>query len=208
MRTIVGLFDSWPQAQSAVADLEASGFSRSDISVIAPSDSIDSASGAGTAIGAGLGLLAGLSVIAVPGIGAIAVLGPILAGGLLGAVAGGLVGSLVDAGIPEHEAHHYAEGVRRGGTLVTVAASDNNTPRAIEIISRHRPVDLNERVLLWRADGWTPGMTPGQLPRSAPVGNGQPDPSGRTTMGDAAAAMPAPDGVSLDSGQQIGDKVD
>lgn len=190
MRTIVGLFDSWPEAESAVVDLEASGFSRSDISLIAPSDTVGSASAAGTTIGAGLGLLTGLSIIAVPGIGALAALGPILAGGLFGAVAGGLVGSLVDAGIPEHEAHHYAEGIRRGGTLVTVAASDDNTPRAIEIITRHHPVDLKERALLWCASGWTPGMVAGQTPVSAHTMNNEPDPSGNTTMGDAAAAMP------------------
>jgi hypothetical protein len=197
MRTIVGLFDSWPEAESAVADLETSGFSRSAISLVLPSDTVESASGAGTAIGAGLGPLAGLSIIAVPGVGAIAALGPILAGGLFGAVAGGLVGSLVDAGIPEHEAHHYAEGIRRGGTLVTIAASDDNTPRAIEIITRHHPIDLKERALLWRANGWTPGMVAGQMPVSAQnAPDDEPDPSGSTTMGDAAAAMPVPGAVS------------
>jgi hypothetical protein len=194
MRTIVGLFDSWARAESAVADLEASGFSRRNISLITPQSSVGSASGAGTAIGAGLGLLAGLSTIVVPGIGAIAALGPILAGGLFGAVAGGLVGSLVDLGIPEHEAHHYAEGIRRGGTLVTVAASDDNTPRAIEIITRHHPVDLNERALLWRAEGWVPGTAAAQAPAPGHIADGEPDPSGATTMGDAAAAMPMPKG--------------
>ena len=182
MRTVVGLFDSWARAESAVTDLEASGFSRRDIGLIGPEKPLGSASGAGTAIGAGLGLLAGLSIVAVPGIGALAVLGPILAGGFVGAVAGGLVGSLVDLGIPEHEAHHYAEGVRRGGTLVTVAASDDATPKAIEVITRHHPVDLEERALLWRAEGWRPS---GSSQRAS-----MPDPSGQTTMGDAAAAMP------------------
>lgn len=190
MRTIAGLFDSWAQADSAIAELERSGFSRSDMSVVGPSDATrprrlsseepGSAAGAGTAIGAGLGLLAGLSIVAVPGIGALAALGPILAGGVVGALAGGLVGSLVDAGLPEHEAVQYAEGVRRGGTLVTVATSNDDAARAIEIIARHDPVDLEERALLWRESGWSPGA----------IGSNQPDPAGATTMGDAAAAMP------------------
>jgi hypothetical protein len=127
------------------------------------------------AIGAGLGVLAGLSLIAVPGFGVVAALGPIVATGILGAVAGGLVGSLVDAGVPMDEAQHYAEGVRRGGTLVVVNARDDDCPRAIEIINRHNPVNLDERVLNWRQGGTAD----------------RPDPTGHTTMGDAAAAMPS-----------------
>lgn len=190
MRNIAGLFDTFAHAQSAVADLTASGFSRSDISVIAPHGSVPSAertaTGAGTTIGAGLGLLAGLSIIAVPGIGALAVLGPLLAGGVFGALAGGLAGSLVDAGVPEHEAIHYAEGVRRGGTLVTVSASNDDAPRAIEVITRHHPVNLQERALLWRRSDSSAKATP----------SNEPDPLGDTTMGDAAAEMPTLEGGS------------
>lgn len=192
MRTIVGLFDSLAQAESAIGDLESNGFKRSDISVVAPSDAPGSATGAGSAIGAGLGLLAGLSIIAVPGIGALAALGPILAGGLFGAVAGGLAGSLIDAGIPEHEALHYTEGVRRGGTLITVATSNDEAPRAVEIIARHHPVDLGERALLWRESGWTPDRSACSSEPSGPIGPNEPDPTGHTTMGDAAADMPSP----------------
>lgn len=190
MRTLIGLFDSWPQAQSAVSDLETNGFRRSEISVIGPSQPPGSAGGAGTAIGAGIGLLAGLSIVAVPGIGVLAALGPILAGGLFGAVAGGLAGSLVDAGIPEHQALHYSEGVRRGGTLMMIAVSDDDAPRAVEIIARHKPVDLEERALLWRKSGWTPNRAAGSTEPGSPTETNEPDPAGGTTMGDAAAEMP------------------
>ena len=206
MRTIVGLYDTFSEAQAAVRDLEASGFGPNDINVLAHGDAVlhgrgdGTATGAGTAIGAGLGLLAGLSIVAVPGIGAVAALGPILAGGILGAVAGGLVGSLVDAGVPMDEAEFYAEGVRRGGTLVTVAASDDNAPRVIEILTRHNPVNLNERVMHWRQSGWTPGGTTGADKTTAPA-NTPPtiptttasDRSGSAagaTMGDAAREAP------------------
>jgi hypothetical protein len=201
MRTVVGLFDTFDHAQSVVRDLEASGFPRSDISLVAHTDIMahgrghGTATGAGTAIGAGLGLLAGLAVIAVPGIGVVAALGPIIAGGLMGAVAGGLVGSLVDAGVPAEEAEYYSEGVRRGGTLVTVAAKDDDAPRAIEIISRQSPVDLNERVLQWREAGWMPKTTAGRQATASTSSSthcDRPDPTGHTTMGDAAAAMPRP----------------
>jgi hypothetical protein len=58
-------------------------------------------------------------------------------GTLPGAVAGG-IGSLTNLGVPEEEAHYYAEGVRRGGILVTVATDDQATPeRAVAIMRRH-----------------------------------------------------------------------
>lgn len=193
MRTVVGLFDTFDHAERAVRDLEASGFDRSDLSVVTHGDVVSkrrdegTATGAGATIGAGLGLLAGLAIIAVPGIGVVAALGPIIAGGLMGAVAGGLVGSLIDAGVPAEHAEYYAEGVRRGGTLVSVAARDEDAPRAIEIITRNGPIDLNERVLQWRQSGWSPAAE-----SSTATVPDEPDPTGHTTMGDAAAAMPAP----------------
>ena len=36
------------------------------------------------------------------------------------AVAGGILGALTEAGVSEEDAQVYAEGVRRGGTLLTV----------------------------------------------------------------------------------------
>lgn len=190
MRTIVGLFDTFEHAQSTFHDLESAGIDSGDISVIAHGDVIHhgrgstGATGAGTAIGAGLGLLAGLAAIAIPGVGPVMVLGPMLAGGLMGAVAGGLVGSLVDAGVPAEEAEYYTEGVRRGGTLVVVNAKDDDAPRVIAIINRHHPVDLEERMSQWRESGW--------VPVQQPEGVDFPDPTGHTTMGDAADRMPSP----------------
>ena len=178
MKTIVGLFDRLEDAEAAVRDLEAVGLGKQQISVIAQRDAAGEGEGTatGAAIGAGLGLLAGLAAVTIPGIGIVAAVGPIIAGGIIGAVAGGLVGSLVDMGVPADEAEYYTEGVRRGGTLLTVSTADSDAPRAIEIISRHNPVNMQERVAQWRQSGWTPG---------------RPDVSGHTTLGDAAS-MPPP----------------
>jgi hypothetical protein len=66
-----------------------------------------------------------------------------------------LLGALVDLGVPEAHAGTYAEGVRRGGTLVTVQADDVMADRAVEIMNRHNPVDINERATTWRDSGWT-----------------------------------------------------
>ncbi|HEJ84183.1 MAG TPA: hypothetical protein ENO25_06395, partial [Desulfobacteraceae bacterium] len=50
----------------------------------------------------------------------------------------------------EDETGEYAEGVRRGGTLVIVETSDEEVPRAEEIINRHGPVDIQERSERWK----------------------------------------------------------
>jgi hypothetical protein len=78
-----------------------------------------------------------------------------LLGAGVGAAVGGLVGALVDAGLSEEHAGYYAEGVRRGGTLVSVEAEDRDVDRIIDNLDLHNPVDINERVSNWRAEGWT-----------------------------------------------------
>jgi hypothetical protein len=112
----------------------------------------------GAVLGGGGGLLAGLGLMAIPGIGPVVAAGPLIAaltGAGAGAAAGGIIGGLVGLGIPEHEAHTYAEGVRRGGTLVTVRAEDTETDRVTDILERHNPVDVDERGRDWQQSGWS-----------------------------------------------------
>ena len=106
----------------------------------------------GTGIGGTVGLLAGLGVILIPGIGPIIAAGPLVAaltGAGVGAAAGAAVGSLVGAltriGVPEHDAHVYAESVRRGGTLLMVRAEDDRAHEAADLLSEHGAVDVDER---------------------------------------------------------------
>jgi uncharacterized membrane protein len=84
---------------------------------------INRSAGIGAALGGAAGLLAGLAAFVVPGIGAVVAAGWLataLAGAVAGGAAGGVVGALIEAGISENDAAGYAEGVRRGGTLVTI----------------------------------------------------------------------------------------
>jgi hypothetical protein len=129
------------------------------------------ASGAATGAGIGAivgglgGLLVGLGVLAVPGIGPVLAAGPLATaisaitgagvGAMAGGAAGGLIGALVDLGLPEETAGNYAEGVRRGGTLVTVRTEDHQAEEARRIMNRHNVVNLDERVRGWRDQGWT-----------------------------------------------------
>jgi stress response protein YsnF len=66
-----------------------------------------------------------------------------------------LVNTLTDLGVPYDDAHSYAEGVRRGGTLVVVESSDDRAERGMEILRRLHPVDIHERTAQWRQEGWT-----------------------------------------------------
>jgi hypothetical protein len=182
-KTVVALYDDADAVNRAVSELVDNGFSRDDISVVIPdakgeyahglenNDTSNAAQGAG--IGAGLGaalggfggLLVGLGALTIPGIGPVLAAGPLaaavsgLAGAGVGAVAGGitggLLGALVDMGIPEERAHYYAEGVRRGGTLLIVRTEDDRTRDAVDIVNRYHPIDLNERSSQWRESGWS-----------------------------------------------------
>jgi uncharacterized protein (TIGR02271 family) len=173
MKTIVGLFDKFSEAEAVVRDLERAGFDRATVSVIANESARTGAkvtttagegggqavegAGAGAVVGgvAGgvAGLIASLAGLAIPGIGPVIAAGPLVAaltGAGVGAVAGGLIGALTTAGVPEEHARYYEEGVRRGGTLVLVSASDTDADRVMEIMNRHSPVDIEERAGQWR----------------------------------------------------------
>ena len=106
----------------------------------------------GTGIGGTVGLLAGLGIIMIPGIGPIIAAGPLVAaltgagvGAAAGAAVGGLVGALTRIGVPEHDAHFFAELVRRGGTLLMVRAEDALAEDAADILTQHGAVDVDER---------------------------------------------------------------
>jgi hypothetical protein len=120
--------------------------------------------GIGAAVGGLGGLLVGLGALTIPGIGPVIAAGPLAAaltglagagaGAVAGGVAGGVIGALVDMGVPEETAQYYAEGVRRGGHLLSVRTADHMTDRAVDILNRHNPVDVNERAAQWRQEGW------------------------------------------------------
>lgn len=179
-KTVVGLMDTHQEAASVVEDLtQQCGCDRSDIGIAARGSqsevtggagvsgdrSDDAASGAlkgagaGAALGGVLGFVAGAASLAIPGVGPIIAAGPIasaLAGAGMGAVAGGLIGGLTKLGVPEDEAHYYAEGVKRGGTLVTVHARDDDAAEcAARVMKGHGAVDIENRASTWKEKGWS-----------------------------------------------------
>ncbi len=122
--------------------------------------------GVGAGVGGVVGLLVGLGLLTVPGIGPILAAGPIAAalgatvgstvvGAGIGAVAGGLIGGLTHIGVPKEHAEYYAEGVRRGGTLVTVDAADDKAQQAVDIMNGNGAVDIDTRGASYRSSGYT-----------------------------------------------------
>ncbi len=116
----------------------------------------------GGLLGGGAGLLAGLGMLAIPGLGPVVAAGWLAStavGAAVGAVAGGatggLLGALKDAGHTDEEAHVYSEGVRRGGTLVSVRVDEADGERVEHLLSTGRGVDATTRGQAYRESGWT-----------------------------------------------------
>jgi uncharacterized protein (TIGR02271 family) len=63
--------------------------------------------------------------------------------------------SLRDFFLPDEDRDTYAEGLRRGGFLVTVTASDEWHDRALDILDDEGTIDIDERAESWRSEGWT-----------------------------------------------------
>jgi len=63
--------------------------------------------------------------------------------------------SLKDFFFPEEDRYTYAEGLRRGGYLVTASTIDANYQRALDILDRQGAIDIDERAQSWRKQGWT-----------------------------------------------------
>ncbi len=104
-------------------------------------------------------------------------------GAVVGAGAGGLIGSLTHAGVSEDDAHVYAEGVRRGGSLVSVTADEDRAAEADRILNSRSFVDPAQRRADYRAAGWTrfdEAAGPYEPTRSTAAG--EIDRTGRTTL--------------------------
>jgi len=167
MSTVVGVFHNRDDAERAAQDLRQEGL-HERISIVARGDEggraggeegakgrgeegrggmrmgvggdVSSGTWTGAAIGGAGGLLAAAGLFTVPGIGPILALGP-LAAGLTGAAAGGLVGGLVDLGIPRHRSEYYEGRVREGKILCAVEA-DGSEEDVRRVFERYGAADI------------------------------------------------------------------
>ena len=183
-RAVTRLFNSHSQAVDAVRDLERAGIDHKQISLLANNaekwhdndrvqavgddddgagEGVAAGATAGGVIGGGAGLLAGLGMLAIPGLGPVVAAGwlastaiGVVAGAVAGGATGGVIGALTDAGHSEEEAHVYAEGVRRGGSLVSVRPGDEAEARLAEtVLSDQGGIDAAHRGDAYRQSGWS-----------------------------------------------------
>jgi hypothetical protein len=193
--TISRLYNDYETASAVVTELEAAGLPHADMSMVSSNadnwykgkqaatkgkidrdaDGVDdrvegagAGAGIGAVLGGGAGLLAGLGLMAIPGIGPVVAAGWLVAtaaGAVAVGAAGGIVGALTQTGVSKEDAEIYAEGVRRGGTLVTARVSDGNRVR-YEAIMDTSAVNIRDRGTAYRKTGWNRFET-AALPYSA-----------------------------------------
>jgi hypothetical protein len=180
--TITRLYDSHEQARTAVRELEAAGVGHGDISIIAsnadnwydernktyPDRDLDGrddrAEGAatggsiGAVAGGAAGLLTGLGLMAIPGVGPIVAAGWLvstLTGAAAGGATGGIIGALSQqAGLSKEDSEIYAEGLRRGGAIVSARVDEADAMRLQTILDRSA-VRTTDRAAAYRKSGWT-----------------------------------------------------
>lgn len=72
----------------------------------------------------------------------------------------GFFASLGDFFMPDDDRQSYAEGLRRGGYLVSVQAASDDIDRVVDILDADGSVDMDARTESWRSEGWA-GATAG-----------------------------------------------
>ena len=181
-KTISRLYNSHLEARAAVRDLEAAGVSHGDISIVVsnadnaydektktfPDRDLDgrddraegaaAGGGVGAVAGGTVGLLTGLGLMAIPGVGPVVAAGWLaatLTGAAAGGVTGGVIGALSQqAGLSDEEAQVYAEGLRRGGAVVSAKVADADAARLQAIMDRSA-IRISDRAAAYRKSGWT-----------------------------------------------------
>jgi uncharacterized protein (TIGR02271 family) len=120
--TVVGVYDDKSQAQSAMNELLASGFSRNKIQM--NTEHMPAAAGA-TDTGTGHGI-------------------------------GHFFRSLFGMDDADKNSDVYSEAVRRGSVVLVIAVdTDDERDRAMDVMNRYDPVDIDERSTHWRSQGWS-----------------------------------------------------
>jgi uncharacterized membrane protein len=179
-KIVVALYDHFSDARAAVSDIMQAGVPGGAIALLAndsngdhPGLTINPAFAreqfdedstkqsrfitlgeVGIGLGGLLGFLANISPIAIPGIAGMAVWMPIVGGAVLGGIIGAVIGVVTDHGVSGADTELYAEGLKRGGTLVTARVDDGMAGKATELLKKHSAAKVEERAEDWTAEGW------------------------------------------------------
>ena len=165
MKAVAGVFNSSQEAREVVLKLRASGLREDKVAVLLPGKSEDDArvpvtsaeqpgiakalaGTLGAAAGAAGGMELGMALTAV-----IAGVGPVLAGGFLGAALFGALGAgigvaagakledFLSEGLPEDEIYVYEDALRQGRSVVIALAGDERSADAIRNVMMQHDVE-------------------------------------------------------------------
>lgn len=154
MKNVVGMFETRAEAESAIHRMKIFGIGSdafsiamresAETSALVESTGAQDMTGEGTTAGivsgAAVGTVVGLallgSTLVLPGIGPFLIGGPLaaaLTGAGIGAASGGILGALIESGLSEHEAEHFAAGIEEGHIFVSAQVSDDLAPAVTRI---------------------------------------------------------------------------
>ncbi len=181
-RAVTAMFDNRSDAESAVDELVEAGFAREDIRLV-PGYEKDSDTGTSGGMSSASG-----------------------ASSYTGGVSSrsdtsyrghednrGFWESLSDFFFPDEDRYSYAEGLRRGGYLVTVNTTETNHDQAVAILDDEGTIDLDEREDQWRAQGW------GGYGGSSDTGAGSMSSTSTTTPGVGYTGVGGTSGSAMDT---------
>lgn len=174
-KNAVGMFPTRDRVESAMNQLQASGFVMNNVSVVEPHaqtaaspirnltepvvesqadltqqplDRIqNSAAGASAVGGVAGGVVAGLTTLAFPAFSGAVVLLGMAAGAFYGAVSGGLLSNEIGITLPEAQAKHYSELLEQGNYLVVLKGTEIDLDRAESIF---KAADVREWIVFDR----------------------------------------------------------
>lgn len=163
MRNVLGIFRDVESTNLALASLEARGYTKDDISVVATKEALGSEdlhfennmlkgvtdkAMAGGLIGGFLGLLIGVGALTIPGLGLLFITGPVatalgitgvagatVSGALTGSMVGGVAGALMELGVEDKLALEYEQEVKGGHIILGVESEDEDAPDVIKILT-------------------------------------------------------------------------
>jgi hypothetical protein len=165
-RAAVGVYPNLTAAETAVRALEQAGIRLNDISIVAPDDQIREALGGrygppdyvehelqhqseqeGAWLGGLFGLLVGFSSFLLPGVGLLALFGP-LAGLVGGAGLGAIVGDISGQLTFTEFATEYRETLAAGAFLVIVHCTTAEEPHVFQVFEDSKPHTLRSGRLI------------------------------------------------------------
>ncbi|HYP29952.1 MAG TPA: YsnF/AvaK domain-containing protein [Blastocatellia bacterium] len=133
-RRVVGVFDTYDEAEAVVRELESEGFRREQINIISNEAgnnySDDTRQSEGRSFGEKVS---------------------------------NFFGSLFGDDVDDDERGYYSEAVRRGGAMVAVDTDDDRAERVITIMESHDAVDIDRRADYYRETGYS-GYDAGATP--------------------------------------------